>query len=115
MIATLNEIIVDQEFQSLIPPATPEELDTLEANLLRDGCLDPLIVWQQQRVLLDGHNRKAICDRYGISYDIREVSLPDREAAADWIDAHQLGRRNLTPKQMSLIRGRRYASLSVGL
>lgn len=26
----------------------------------------------------------------------------------DWIDANQLGRRNLTPDQMSFIRGRRY-------
>jgi len=26
----------------------------------------------------------------------------------DWIDANQLGRRNLTPDQRSIIRGRRY-------
>jgi len=32
----------------------------------------------------------------------------DREAAADWIDANQLGRRNLKPDQASLLRGRRY-------
>ncbi len=31
---------------------------------------------------------------------------PSREAAADWIDANQLGRRNLTPDQISLLRGR---------
>jgi hypothetical protein len=31
--------------------------------------------------------------------------------AADWIDAHQLGRRNLTPEQLSLLRGRRYNRL----
>ena len=36
------------------------------------------------------------------------MSPPDRDAAADWIDAHQLGRRNLTPARMSLMRGRRY-------
>jgi len=53
-------------------------------------------------------NRKEICDRYGIDYAVRELSLPDRDAAADWIDAHQLGRWNLTPAQMSLTRGRRY-------
>jgi len=34
--------------------------------------------------------------------------LPDREAAADWIDANQLGRRNLTRDQANLLRGRRY-------
>ena len=34
--------------------------------------------------------------------------MSDREAAADWIDANQLGRRNLTRDQASLLRGRRY-------
>ena len=106
--ATECGIIVDEEFRSLIPPLTDEERAGLEENLLRDGCLEPLIVWAERQVLLDGHNRKDICDRYGIDYDVRELSLPDRDAAADWIDAHQLGRRNLTPEQMSLVRGRRY-------
>jgi 16S rRNA G966 N2-methylase RsmD len=103
-----DPVIIDDEFQSLIPPLTEEELFRLEENLLRDGCIDPLIVWAEQCILLDGHNRKAICDRYGIDYELHTVSLPDRAAAADWIDAHQLGRRNLTPAQMSLLRGRRY-------
>ena len=109
--ATECGIIVDEEFRSLIPPLTDEERAGLEENLLRDGCLEPLIVWAERQILLDGHNRKDICDRYGIDYEIRELSLPDREAAADWIDAHQLGRRNLTPEQMSLLRGRRYNRL----
>ena len=100
--------VVDEEFRSLIPPPTDEQRADLEENLLRDGCLSPLIVWAERQILLDGHNRKEICDRYGIDYEVRELNLPDREAAADWIDAHQLGRRNLTPDQMSLLRGRRY-------
>jgi len=33
---------------------------------------------------------------------------PDEKAAADWIDANQLGRRNLSADQASLLRGRRY-------
>jgi len=33
---------------------------------------------------------------------------PRKMLLADWIDANQLGRRNLTPDQMSLLRGRRY-------
>jgi hypothetical protein len=106
-----RELHVDEEFRALIPPLTDEQRRDLEENLRRDGCLDALIVWAEQQVLLDGHNRKEICDRYGIDYDTRELSLPDREAAADWIEAHQLGRRNLTSEQMSLLRGRRYNRL----
>ena len=36
------------------------------------------------------------------------IALSDESAAMDWIDANQLGRRNLTPDQMSYIRGRLY-------
>jgi hypothetical protein len=33
----------------------------------------------------------------------------DDEAAMDWMDANQLGRRNLKPDQLSYLRGRRYS------
>lgn len=36
------------------------------------------------------------------------IELPNREAAEDWIDANQLGRRNLTPDAFRLLVGRRY-------
>ena len=60
------------------------------------------------RVLIDGHNRYEICSRLGIAFEVIELEFDGREAAADWIDANQLGRRNLSPEQMSLLRGRRY-------
>jgi hypothetical protein len=103
-----KHIIVYDVFKNMIPPLADEELAALEENILRDGCIDPLTVWAEHHILLDGHNRKAICDRHGIAYKVHAISLPDRAAAADWIDAHQLGRRNLSPDQMSLLRGRRY-------
>lgn len=96
--ATLD-VTIDEEFQALIPALSDEERQQLEANLLQDGCLDPLIVWQEQQVLLDGHHRKAICDQYGIDYQIRELAFEDRDGAKRWIIGHQFGRRNLTPYQ----------------
>ena len=93
------DVIVDEEFRSLIPPLTDEARTGLEKGLLRDGCLDPLIVWAEQQVLLDGHNRKEICDRHGIDYETRELSLPGRDDAKRWIIEHQFGRRNLTKYQ----------------
>lgn len=97
--ATHESVVIDPEFRQLIPPLTDEELASLEEGILRDGCLDPLIIWQEQRLLLDGHNRKEICDRYGVDYTTREISLPDRDTAERWIIEHQFGRRNLTPFQ----------------
>jgi N6-adenosine-specific RNA methylase IME4 len=100
--------VVDAEFQALIPPLAPEERTQLEQNILAHGCRDPLVVWHEGGVLLDGHNRLSICEAHGIEYRTVSISLPDRDAAADWMDANQLGRRNLTPDQASLLRGRRY-------
>lgn len=40
-------IIIDQEFQALIPPLSAEERAQLESNILADGCRDPLVVWVQ--------------------------------------------------------------------
>jgi len=59
-------------------------------------------------ILLDGHNRLEICERLDIPYKTKKIQLDGYEAAADWIDKNQLGRRNLTPDQASLLRGRRY-------
>jgi len=99
-------IIIDPEFQALIPPLSEDEKRLLQENITKDGCRDALVIWQG--ILLDGHNRFEICDWLEIPYQTIEIELPDREAAKDWIDKNQLGRRNLTPDQMSLLRGRRY-------
>ena len=99
-------ITIDPEFQALIPPLSPEEREQLEANIKADGCRDPLVVWNG--LLLDGHNRHEICTRLNIRFNTVSADLLDRDAAADWIDCNQLGRRNLTPDQRTLMLGRRY-------
>lgn len=103
--------MVDVAFQSAIPALSPEECHQLEANLLAEGCRDPLVLWEETGILLDGHHRYTICQAHAIPFQTVTVSLPDRDAALDWIDANQLGRRNLTPDQASLLRGRRYNRL----
>ena len=55
----LNALKIDPEFQGKIPPLTFEELNQLEANILRDGrIINPIIVWQG--LIVDGHNRYTI-------------------------------------------------------
>jgi len=101
-------IQIDNEIQSLIPPLSLDELRQLRENLITDGCREPLVIWTEQNLLLDGHNRYAICTAEGIEFGTTFKSFGSREHALDWIDANQLGRRNLTPDQMSLLRGRIY-------
>jgi hypothetical protein len=101
-------LTISPDLQSLIPPLSAEEQRQLEANVLADGCRDPLIVWDEEQTLLDGHHRYAICERHGLPYAIQEISLPDIDAARLWMIANQLGRRNLSPNQMTYYRGEQY-------
>ena len=49
---------IDNEFRDLIPALRPEELEGLEQSIKEDGCRDPLIIWEEEGILVDGHNRK---------------------------------------------------------
>lgn len=90
------ELIIDDEFHSLIPPQTPEENAALEESLLRDGCNDALVVWQGLNILIDGHHRYELCTKHGISYTTRELAFDSREDVIVWMVQHQLGRRNIS-------------------
>ena len=88
---------IDREFRDLIPRLSDEERAQLEENLVRDGCLSPLIIWRQESgdILVDGYNRFEICEAKGIKYEVRPVPISDRLAATEWIIRNQFGRRNL--------------------
>jgi hypothetical protein len=101
-------ITISADLKSLIPPLTPEEYAQLEANLRRDGCLNPLVVWQEEQILLDGHHRLQICEQHGLDYRIQEIALPDVPEAKLWMLRNQRGRRNSTPDQLSYMRGMEY-------
>ena len=88
-------IQVNNSFRALIPPLSAEERAQLEANLLADGCREPLALWGD--VLLDGHNRYEICTRLGIDYRVVQVDGIQTESDATlWIVRNQLGRRNIS-------------------
>ncbi len=92
-----KRIIVDPEFKALLGPLSPSELGALEANLIADGrALEPLIIWAEESILLNGHNRIEICDARDIPYKVLRMNFPDREAAMKWMIENQLGRRNLS-------------------
>ena len=93
----MHSIQIDSEFQALIPPLSAEERAQLEANLLADGCRDPLVVWplDGQSILIDGHNRHEICTRLGLPFEVVAQEFDSRAHARIWMRANQAGRRNL--------------------
>jgi hypothetical protein len=103
-----KQLRIDPEFQSLIPPLSKDEKAALQASILEEGCRDPLVVWAEEKLLIDGHNRFAICTAHGIPYKIVEMSFDSRNAVKVWTIANQLGRRSLTPESVSYLRGTWY-------
>ena len=104
----MQNLKIDPEFQSKIPPLTAEERSQLEANILEEGrLLNPLIVWNG--IIVDGHNRFEILKEHPeIEYTILEKEFAGREEAIVWICKNQLGRRNLTPEQRRYLVGKQY-------
>lgn len=108
---TLRRLKIDPEFKQLIRPLRRREFAQLEANLLADGCREPLVVWND--FIIDGHNRYEICMRHSIPFDTKEMEFECREAAIAWICANQLGRRNITEETRKYLIGMQYESEKV--
>ena len=89
-----TDFIINEEFARLIPPLSSEELEKLEQSLVNEGCLNPLIVWNN--TIIDGHHRYAICIKHNISFNI--IEKPELETELDvklWMINNQFSRRNL--------------------
>ena len=86
-------INIDEEFRSLIPPLTEAEYKILEESVLKEGCREPLTIWNN--IILDGHHRYKICTEHNIPFKTQEIELSSREEAKVWIINNQLGRRNI--------------------
>lgn len=97
------EVVIDPEFQKLLPVLTPEEYKNLEDDIRANGCRDNLIVGvfneegEDKTCLIDGHNRFRICKEHNKSYGIQEpLRFTDREAVVTWIIENQTSRRNMS-------------------
>ncbi|MCX6964811.1 MAG: MT-A70 family methyltransferase [Verrucomicrobia bacterium] len=107
------EITIDPEFKALIPPLAADELRQLEENILRDGCRDPLVVWNN--ILIDGHNRHEICTRNGLPFETVQIQFESRTHARIWMRNNQAGRRNLsTAWRLDLELGNKKDLLEIG-
>ena len=103
-----NELRLDPEFQAFIPPLSPGEKAALQASILEQGCRDPLVIWAQEGILIDGHNRYSICVAHSIPYQTVEMSFDSRNTVKLWMIGNQLGHRNLTSESVSYLRGTWY-------
>lgn len=127
---------VNPELRSLLPALSDSERTKLKNSILVDGIREYIVVWQEQNVIVEGHNRQDICDeikrskggffvepdgkktRFEYDPDKHDphysyISFPDIDAAKAWMLDTQEGRRNLTELQRKYFLGVRY-KLKVG-
>lgn len=90
------------EMAELLPPLTGEQLATLEADLLKNGCYSPIIV-NEDMVIIDGHNRQRLCEQHGLPYQMAVFSFEDLLEAKQWALDTQKGRRNLDKWELGKI------------
>lgn len=104
----LSEIRINIDFENLIPKQTAEQFKQLEENILKDGRVrNPLVVWKDHGVLVDGHHRLRIIKAHPeIPYSITEQEFEDEDEVKRWIIKTALGTRNLTDFQIVELRGR---------
>ena len=68
--------VILPEMAELLPPLSAEQLDALEADLIKNGCYSPIIV-NEDMVIIDGHNRQALCEKHGLPYTMAVFSFED--------------------------------------
>lgn len=117
-----KEFIILDELKDFISPLSKEESEGLEQDIIKDGISDPLIIWETTPevvglknskdktvyVLIDGHNRYRISQKYNVDFRIILRSYDDIQEVKDSMLNKQLNRRNLTLEQISYYRGLKY-------
>jgi protein gp37 len=104
----MTKFNISAELESFLPSTTEDEKKALRHSLTNEGCLQPLTIWAEEQVLIDGHNRYRICVDEGIPFTVTERSFPDLEAVKEWMLLQQLCRRNLSDNHRRWCLGQLY-------
>ena len=84
----VHQLKIDKAFKNLIRPLQRKEFLQLEADILENGCREPIVVYDG--FIIDGHNRYEICTKHNIPFSIAEMAFECKEEAIAWICAHSI-------------------------
>lgn len=97
----MNLQVLD-ELRVYIDPLTPDEHEALERSILAEGCRDALVVWGD--VLVDGHNRHAICVKHGLPFQtVQNATFKSMADVHLWMIEQHLGRRSVSDFQRGVL------------
>ena len=94
--------VILPELAELFPPLTDEQLSLLEEDIRLNGCYSPIIV-NEELAIVDGHNRRAVCEKLGVPYQMAVFHFEDTLDAMRWALDTQKSRRNLDTWQLAKI------------
>jgi transcriptional regulator with XRE-family HTH domain len=95
-------ITIHEELRSFVDPLTEVEYAALERSLIAEGCRDALVLWND--ILIDGHNRYAICQKHGIPFrTVQNDSFASLEDVKLWMIDNHLARRSVSDFQRGLL------------
>lgn len=90
----LADLKIDDDFKNLLPELDAETYTALEKDIVSNGVLDPIIIWNG--FIADGHNRYSICKAHHINeISTRELNKATKSEVMQWIVDHQYARRIL--------------------
>jgi transposase-like protein len=98
----LMNITINEDLRAYIDPLTEDEYAALERSLLAEGCRDALVLWND--VLVDGHNRYAICQKHGIPFQTTQnKTFQSMDDVHLWMIDNHLGRRSVSDFQRGVL------------
>ena len=93
----IDDFRVDTKFERLTP-VCDEEFKALENLIMADGEIhSPIIVWQDQNTIVDGHSRLEILRKHPkLSYTVKEIPFADWQEVIVWVVEHHIARKSFT-------------------
>ena len=76
-----------------------QRVKMLEAQIIEEGCRDPLVVWRETGIIVDGNTRYDICLRNNIPFAVVFMHFASKSEAMQWAKENQANRRNMTTPQ----------------
>lgn len=104
-------IKINDDLRAYTDPLTASEYAALERSIVAEGCRDALVLWGE--VLIDGHNRYAICRKHGIAFrTVQNDSFAAIEDVMLWMIDNHLARRSVSDFQRGMLALRKKAILT---
>ncbi len=89
----MQNLKIDIELEKLLPKLEEEKFNLLKEDILKNGCINPIIVWDGY--IVDGHHRYKICKENNIEFKIKEMKFGNKQEAMIWAWTTQKARRNI--------------------